>query len=172
MDKPEARDRDVLEVLSDGRANPYLIRDKTGLDKGDTNTVLNRLGRSGYVRQITRGLYEITEEGRSELRDRGSPERESPAIRRHETYEQDNWKVLDIEGVDNIFSTWGRDIKSNELQVRVDIDGVIADSAMNDLGHTGDNINTSIWLSLDAAHELNSELTKAIEEGENKQESE
>jgi len=67
MDELDDRDRAVLEVLADGRANPYLIRDETGLDKGDTNTVLNRLGRSGYVRQITRGLYEITDRGREEV---------------------------------------------------------------------------------------------------------
>ena len=58
------RDREVLEVLYDGRANPYLIREETELDKGDTNTVLNRLARAGYVKQVTRGLYEITESGK------------------------------------------------------------------------------------------------------------
>jgi len=67
MDELDDRDREVLDVLADGRANPYLIRDETGLEKGDTNTVLNRLGRSGYVRQITRGLYEITERGLEEV---------------------------------------------------------------------------------------------------------
>lgn len=59
----EDRDRDVLRVLDMGRANPYLIREETGLDKGDVNTVVNRLARKGYVRQVTRGLYEITEAG-------------------------------------------------------------------------------------------------------------
>lgn len=63
------RDRKVLEVLDDGRANPYLIREETGLGKGDTNTVLNRLARGGHVRQITRGLYEITDRGEEELDD-------------------------------------------------------------------------------------------------------
>jgi len=57
------RDREVLVVLAEGRANPYHIRERTGLDKGATNTVLNRLARGGYVEQVTRGLYEITEEG-------------------------------------------------------------------------------------------------------------
>ena len=61
------RDTDVLRVLAEGRANPYLIRDETGLGKGDTNTVLVRLGRAGYVRQVTRGLYEITRAGRGEV---------------------------------------------------------------------------------------------------------
>ena len=57
------RDRAVLEVMVDGRANPYLIREETELDKGDVNTVLVRLARLGYVEQVTRGLYEITDKG-------------------------------------------------------------------------------------------------------------
>jgi DNA-binding IclR family transcriptional regulator len=63
------REQSVLAVLADGRANPYLIREETGLSKGDVNTVLNRLGRNGYVEQITRGLYEITAKGESEVDD-------------------------------------------------------------------------------------------------------
>jgi len=59
------RDREVLSVLVEGRANPYHIREQTGLNKGDVNTVLNRLGRAGYLRQVTRGLYEITEDGQN-----------------------------------------------------------------------------------------------------------
>jgi len=59
------RDRSVLDVMIDGRANPYLIREETGLDKGDVNTVLVRLARLGYVEQVTRGLYEITDKGRT-----------------------------------------------------------------------------------------------------------
>jgi Mn-dependent DtxR family transcriptional regulator len=60
----DKRDREVLEVLADGRANPYLIREETGLSKGDTNTVLNRLGRLGAIEQVTRGLYKLTDDGR------------------------------------------------------------------------------------------------------------
>jgi DNA-binding PadR family transcriptional regulator len=65
--KFDDRDHEVLRVLAGGRANPYLIREETGLDKGDTNTVLNRLGRSGYIEQVTRGLYKLTDEGREEV---------------------------------------------------------------------------------------------------------
>jgi len=60
----DGRDRDVLRTLADGRANPKLIREETELSKGDVNTVLNRLARAGYVEQVTRGLYEITESGK------------------------------------------------------------------------------------------------------------
>jgi len=58
---------EVLSVLAGGRANSYLIREKKGLGKGDTNTVLNRLARAGMVRQVTRGLYEITDRGCAEV---------------------------------------------------------------------------------------------------------
>lgn len=67
MDELDDRDRAVLQVLARGRANPYLIREETELEKGDTNTVLVRLGRAGYVEQVTRGLYEITTKGRDEV---------------------------------------------------------------------------------------------------------
>jgi predicted transcriptional regulator len=67
MDDLDKRDYDILEVLAEGRANPKLIRDETNLSKGDVNTVLVRLGRTGLVRQVTRGLYEITDDGREEV---------------------------------------------------------------------------------------------------------
>lgn len=59
----DERDYAVLRVLVDGRVNPYLIREQTDLDKGDINTVLVRLGRTEYIQQVTRRLYEITEKG-------------------------------------------------------------------------------------------------------------
>jgi DNA-binding IclR family transcriptional regulator len=65
----DERDREVLAVLADGRANPYLIREETGLGKGDTNTVLNRLARAGYVEQVTRGLYELVDDPRDPTED-------------------------------------------------------------------------------------------------------
>ena len=65
----DERDQKVLEVLLEGRANPLLIREETGLEKGEVNTVLVRLSRAGYVEQVTRGLYEITDKGRKEIKD-------------------------------------------------------------------------------------------------------
>lgn len=65
----DGRDRDVLKVLADGRANPYLIREETGYGKGEINTVLNRLARAGCVEQVTRGLYEMTASGERRVRD-------------------------------------------------------------------------------------------------------
>lgn len=57
------RDRKVLSVLADGRANPLLIRSETDLDKGDVNTVLVKLTRDGLVKRLVQGLYEITDDG-------------------------------------------------------------------------------------------------------------
>ncbi|MFP9191262.1 hypothetical protein ACLI4Q_06315 [Natrialbaceae archaeon A-CW1-1] len=68
------RDLAVLAVMVDGRANPYLIREETGLDKGDVNTVLVRLARAGYVEQVTRGLYEITDKGLETVENNNSDE--------------------------------------------------------------------------------------------------
>lgn len=67
MDGLEDRDRDVLDVLAHGRSNPKHIRELTELDKGETNTVLVRLSRAGYVRQVSRGLYAITSDGLDQL---------------------------------------------------------------------------------------------------------
>jgi DNA-binding PadR family transcriptional regulator len=63
------RDRAVLRVLSEGRANPMLIREETDLDKGQVNTVLVKLTRDGLARRKVQGLYEITDDGRRELAD-------------------------------------------------------------------------------------------------------
>lgn len=62
-------DLKVLRSMEDGRANPFLIRERTDLDKGEVNTLLNRLGRRGYLRQVTRGLYTLTDRGRDALSD-------------------------------------------------------------------------------------------------------
>jgi hypothetical protein len=53
----------VLHVLADGRSNPRWIRENTDLTSSQINTVLNRLARSGCVEQVTRGLYEATDDG-------------------------------------------------------------------------------------------------------------
>jgi len=65
------RDRAVLRVLSEGRANPMLIREETALDKGEVNTVLVKLTRDGLARRKVQGLYEITDDGREEVSDSG-----------------------------------------------------------------------------------------------------
>lgn len=62
-DYPDEKDEQVLAVLRrEGRANPKLIREETGLDKGTVNTVLVRASRHGDVTQVERGLYDYTGE--------------------------------------------------------------------------------------------------------------
>lgn len=66
MDLDE-QDRTVLGVLAEGRSNPYHIRERVGVGKGECNTILVRLGRYGFVEQVDRGLYRITDKGRDEI---------------------------------------------------------------------------------------------------------
>jgi DNA-binding PadR family transcriptional regulator len=158
----DERDCDVLAVLEDGRANPYLIREETGLGKGDVNTVLNRLGRSGYVRQVTTGLYEMTDEGRQALYDAQDVSREPVNTRRHETYEQSHWETAHIERVDNIgaFESVHREQTGEVL--RVDLDG---------FGHGGasmhgvdDNVQISFWLTESKARALIESLSGVVDD--------
>lgn len=63
--EPSEADEAVLRVLKDeGRANPYLIREKTELSRQQINQVLNRLTAAGWVEKVTRGLYEFVEDPR------------------------------------------------------------------------------------------------------------
>lgn len=49
----------VLDVMKDKlRANPCLVRERTGLEKGTVNIALVTLMRRGEIRTVTRGLYE------------------------------------------------------------------------------------------------------------------
>jgi len=57
--EPTAYDQKVLDVLKDGRANPLLIREETGLSKQRVNDALDRLHSAGWVTKVTRGLYEL-----------------------------------------------------------------------------------------------------------------
>lgn len=55
----------VLDTLKEEyRANPYLIREETGLNKGEVNTALVRLASHGRIVKITRGLYEYKSDPR------------------------------------------------------------------------------------------------------------
>lgn len=63
------RDKAVLAVLAEGRANPMFIRDKMDMDKGEVNSVLVKLTRDGLAKRVARGLYEITDDGRNVLND-------------------------------------------------------------------------------------------------------
>lgn len=64
--EPSEGEREVVNVLKEGRANPYYIREQTGIDKQNINTYLNKLIAAGWVRKITTGLYELVEDPRNE----------------------------------------------------------------------------------------------------------
>lgn len=65
--EPTDREDDVLEVLQEeGRVNPLLVREETGYGKGDVNTALSNLRAAGWVRRVTRGLYEFVDDPRTE----------------------------------------------------------------------------------------------------------
>lgn len=89
-----------------------------------------------------------------------SEEREPTHLREHDTYRQDHWSVLDIEGVDKTFATGDPDGQ----ECRIDMDGVAAASSMRDLAEEGENINISAWLSLADAVKLRDQLDEAIQE--------
>jgi hypothetical protein len=64
---PDDREEAVLAVMRDeGRVNPYLLRDETGLEKGAVNTALSNLTAAGWVSKVTRGLYEFVEDPRED----------------------------------------------------------------------------------------------------------
>lgn len=62
---PTDRDEQIIRVLKDGRANPLLLREETGLEKQRVNESLQRLTSAGWVRKVTRGLYELVDDPRT-----------------------------------------------------------------------------------------------------------
>lgn len=53
----------ALTVLkNEGRVNPFLIREATGLGKGTVNRALRHLTAAGKAKKVVRGLYDYTGE--------------------------------------------------------------------------------------------------------------
>lgn len=76
--QPSDAEEDVLDVLkAEWRANPYLLREETGHGKGAVNTALTRLTSAGWVRKVTRGLYEFVDDPRETSESPSEPETES-----------------------------------------------------------------------------------------------
>ena len=64
--EPTDREDDVLEIVrEERRVNPLLVREETGYGKGDVNTALSNLRAAGWVRRVTRGLYEFVDDPRT-----------------------------------------------------------------------------------------------------------
>ena len=57
----------IIEVLRDGRANPYLLRERTDVRKQRINRVLNRLQAQGRVNKVCKALYELDPSEHTEM---------------------------------------------------------------------------------------------------------
>jgi len=65
--EPTESDESLLQVFqTHDRANPYLLREETGLSKQVINERLKQLTAAGWVRKVTRGLYEFNEDPRDD----------------------------------------------------------------------------------------------------------
>lgn len=62
--EPSDLEDDVIAVLKEGRANPQLLRETVGVSRQRINHALNQLQAAGWVRRVTRGLYELVEDPR------------------------------------------------------------------------------------------------------------
>ena len=57
----------VVRLLAEERrANPYLIREETGLAKQNVNEALKQLQAAGWVEKRTRGLYDFVADPRED----------------------------------------------------------------------------------------------------------
>lgn len=64
--EPTDIEDDIVDVfMEEWRVNPYLIREKTDYGKETVNTALSNLSSAGWIRKVTRGLYEFVEDPRS-----------------------------------------------------------------------------------------------------------
>lgn len=59
-------DNAVLDMLREGRVTPRLVAETYDYSRQNVSNRLNRLVEHGYVRKVTRGLYELVEDPRSE----------------------------------------------------------------------------------------------------------
>jgi len=90
-------------------------------------------------------------------------DREPVADRSHSTYQGDNWEVLDMDSVDRVFAVESPADDSNPPRVRLDVDGFASSSAMRTLAEEGDNVNTSIWLTVPDSRELLEQLSNTVD---------
>lgn len=63
-------DKQILDVLGDGRATPAAIQDWTGLSKNTVHARLNVLVAAGHVEKVhDSGLYELADDPRNGPKD-------------------------------------------------------------------------------------------------------
>lgn len=59
-------DKQILDLLREGRCTPSYIADETGYDKGSIRNRLRRLVEHDHVTKIHRGLYELVDDPREQ----------------------------------------------------------------------------------------------------------
>lgn len=62
--EPTENEELILEVLKNGRANPKWIKEKTALNDQQVNYALKQLIAAGWVKKLTKGLYELVNDPR------------------------------------------------------------------------------------------------------------
>jgi len=57
-------DKAIIEMLEEGRCTPTYIAEENDYTRGNVRNRLDRLVEHGYVRKLSRGLYELVEDPR------------------------------------------------------------------------------------------------------------
>lgn len=100
--------------------------------------------------------------------DAGREACEPPGLRRHDDYRAPRWATAHVDGVDKLFAAASDTgtLSRGDPRVRIDVDGVGSESAS--LHDTGENVNLSVWITPEQAHELIELLQDAIKDGANR----
>lgn len=64
--EPSENEEQVIDVLKDGRATPKLIKEETDLNDQQINYGMNQLIAAGWVEKVSKGLYELRADPRTE----------------------------------------------------------------------------------------------------------
>lgn len=108
---PDENEQTVLDALrEEGRANPMLLREKTGLRKQYVNDALRQLRKADRVKKVSRGLYEYT--GNEDTH----TDAEMEAARDAWQAAYEAWKQADGEAVGDALERLGEvlDVKSED----------------------------------------------------------
>jgi hypothetical protein len=90
--------------------------------------------------------------------DKGREVCKPPEVRRHGDYQQPHWATAHIDDVDRL----GAIADDIDGGIRIDLDGVGSGGASTH--DTGENLNLSIWITLNQAEDLIDELEGASRE--------
>lgn len=128
--EPTETEEQVLDALRDEkRANPLLIRERTGLGKGTINTALSNLRAAGWVKRRVRGLYDFVEDPRSgddgeqNRQEEPDPADATPGVGTEETTIDTPEESAEPENLDDVEfpSTIDRDACLSAAQVAINL---------------------------------------------------